>query len=290
MRLLLLLLLLLAIPTSTAVASHWRSGWGLVPAAPAPPAAASDADAIARLVLEQKDGHWQARIANPVAGPLQIRLSSAPGASVPGLPLTRILRAGNTEVVSPLPPPVDGRPLALRLEAIPGEPGAHAQDVVYQLPFEAPRFQVSQPPQGRYSHGDTENHDAIDFALPEATPVLAARAGKVMDLRSGYQGNGDDPLRDGPRANFIRLLHDDGSMAVYAHLRPQGVLVRRGERVAAGQRIGLSGNTGYSRAPHLHFVVQVNAGMQLRSVPVRMAGPRGQLHFAREADARPQTP
>jgi len=61
--------------------------------------------------------------------------------------------------------------------------------------------------------------------------------------------------------------------------------VRSGQRVDAGQRIGLSGNTGYSTAPHLHFVVQANSGMQLRSVPVRIVTPQGELHFARESAA-----
>lgn len=71
-------------------------------------------------------------------------------------------------------------------------------------------------------------------------------------------------------------------MAVYAHLQANGVLVRSGQRVEAGQRIGVSGNTGYSTAPHLHFVVQANTGMQLRSIPVRIVAPQGELQFARE--------
>ncbi|MNV55757.1 Murein DD-endopeptidase MepM [compost metagenome] len=155
----------------------------------------------------------------------------------------------------------------------------------YLLPFDAKRFQVTQAPQGRFSHTDPENRDAIDFALAEGTPVLAARAGRVMQVQGNFHDNGQDPLRDRARANFIRVLHEDGSMAVYAHLQANGVLVRSGQRVEAGQRIGLSGNTGYSTAPHLHFVVQANRGMQLRSVPVRIVAPQGELHFAREDGA-----
>ena len=48
--------------------------------------------------------------------------------------------------------------------------------------------------------------------------------------------------------------------------------VRAGQTVNAGQRIGLSGNTGFSTRPHLHFAVQVNRGMQLVSIPFRMRG------------------
>ena len=68
-------------------------------------------------------------------------------------------------------------------------------------------------------------------------------------------------------------------MAVYAHLQPEGVQVRAGQRVRKGQRIGLSGNTGFTSGPHLHFAVQVNRDMRLVSIPFRMFGPRGILRF-----------
>ena len=126
--------------------------------------------------------------------------------------------------------------------------------------------------EGEFSHQDAENRYALDFATEVGTPVLAARAGVVMQVQDGYRGHGLDRARDGGRANSIRILHDDGSMALYAHLADGGTLVRVGEAVAAGQRLGLSGNTGYSTAPHLHFAVQVNRGMQLQSIRFRMRG------------------
>jgi len=61
-------------------------------------------------------------------------------------------------------------------------------------------------------------------------------------------------------------------MGLYAHLRPEGVLVRVGQRVRQGQQIGLSGNTGFTSGPHLHFAVQVNRGMNLVAIPFRMPG------------------
>ena len=84
-----------------------------------------------------------------------------------------------------------------------------------------------------------------------------------------------------------RILHEDGSMALYAHLKPEGVEVRVGQQVRQGQRIALSGNTGYSTAPHLHFAVQANGGMRLEAIPFRMFGALGELKFARE-DPAPQ--
>jgi murein DD-endopeptidase MepM/ murein hydrolase activator NlpD len=100
-----------------------------------------------------------------------------------------------------------------------------------------------------------------------------------MQFESDFDETGLDAKRDSGRANYIRILHDDGSMAVYAHLAPEGTQVRPGQRVRRGERIGLSGNTGYSGGPHLHFVVQVNRGMRLESIPFRMFGPRGILRF-----------
>ncbi|AHY58070.1 M23 family metallopeptidase [Stenotrophomonas rhizophila] len=281
-----LLLCPLAIPAVAAPnGAGWRSGWGIAQPPAATPQGA-DSGPIASVALEGADRRWQARVDNHLAGPVQVGLRQPPGAApLPGLPLRSVLPGASSVVVTRLQLP-DGVPrLDLLLDAVPGDPAAQAQDVAYRLPFDAAHLQVSQAPQGRFSHTDAENRDAIDFALPEGTPVLAARAGRVMQVQGNFVDHGLDPQRDRDRANFIRILHEDGSMAVYAHLQANGVLVRSGQRVEAGQRIGVSGNTGYSTAPHLHFVVQANSGMQLRSVPVRIVTPQGELHFAREAAA-----
>ncbi|MGZ8097407.1 MAG: M23 family metallopeptidase, partial [Methylosarcina sp.] len=72
------------------------------------------------------------------------------------------------------------------------------------------------------------------------------------------------------------ILHDDGSMAVYAHMELEKAQVQPGEAVAVGQLLGYSGNTGYSTGPHLHFAVQYNQGMKLISVPFTFRTPLGQ--------------
>jgi len=59
-------------------------------------------------------------------------------------------------------------------------------------------------------------------------------------------------LSDG---NYISIQHADGSVANYWHLKKDGVLVNIGDSIKAGQLIGMSGNTGYSAFPHLHFEV-----------------------------------
>jgi murein DD-endopeptidase MepM/ murein hydrolase activator NlpD len=93
-----------------------------------------------------------------------------------------------------------------------------------------------------------------------------------MQIESDFDKAGLDVEKYGGRANYIRIVHDDGTMGLYAHLKPEGVLVRVGQRVKTGQRIGFSGNTGYTSGPHLHFALQVNRGMQLVSIPFRMTG------------------
>lgn len=290
MRLTLVLALLLSPPAAVAAsaptATSWRSGWGLVEQTNAGAPAPTVGRGLATVKLEGGGSRWQARVDNHLAGPVQVALRQpADAPALPGLPLQTVLPGSASVVVTRLQLAADTPRLDLLLDAVPGDPGATPQDVAYQLPFDAKRFQVTQAPQGRFSHADAQNRDAIDFALPEGTPVLAARAGRVMQVQGNFHENGRDPVRDGDRANFIRILHEDGSMGVYAHLQANGVLVRSGQRVEAGQRIGLSGNTGYSTAPHLHFVVQANSGMQLRSVPVRIVTAQGQLHFAREGAA-----
>ena len=164
----------------------------------------------------------------------------------------------------------------LRLLAVPGQPYAQARDVVYSLPVEESRFELGQGFHGGYSHGDEANRYAIDLIVDEGAPVLAARDGTVVATMAGHAEGGADRSLAG-QANFVRVLHEDGSMALYAHLQEGGVSVRAGDRVHLGQVLGYAGSTGFSSGPHLHFAVQVNGGMRLVSVPFRMIGPDGYL-------------
>ncbi|SEL64801.1 protein of unknown function [Pseudoxanthomonas sp. GM95] len=238
---------------------------------------------LVKLRLEQTPTRYQAWVDNLLPGPVQVELSFASQRGViasPSLPTRKVIPANGKVLVSTLilADPQAGSEVRLKLQAQPGDPQAKPLGVMYQLPFAAP-VRVDQGPGGHFSHDDAQNFDAIDFALPEGTPVLAARDGVVMQVEGDFEQAGLDKEKFGGRSNFIRVLHGDGTMALYAHLQPEGVLVRAGQSVSAGQRIGLSGNTGFSTAPHLHFVVQVNAGMRLVSVPFEMRGPLGELRF-----------
>lgn len=239
--------------------------------------------AIARLRL-QPDGEFNLAWAdNTLAGPIEVRLRVARGviASDPALPARATVAARGSVVVATLDASQSGE---LWLDALPGDPSAKPLDVEYRLPLRQDGVRIDQGYGGSFSHSDPENRYAVDFAAAIGTPVLAARAGVVMQVESDFDKAGLKREKYGGRANLIRILHDDGTMAVYAHLKPEGVQVRIGQRVHAGQPIGLSGNTGFTTGPHLHFAVQVNRGMRLESLRFKMAGPDGPLRIAGDGD------
>jgi len=157
-----------------------------------------------------------------------------------------------------------------------GDPKAsHHPPKPYHLPFESGTFNISQAFNGKFSHTAPHSRHAVDIPMPEGTKLCAARAGVVMDIANDFFTGGAEAAF-GERANLIRILHDDGTMAVYAHLKLESARFPLGTRVSEGQVIAESGNTGFSTGPHLHFVIQKNAGMKLVSVPFQFEGKDGQ--------------
>jgi murein DD-endopeptidase MepM/ murein hydrolase activator NlpD len=151
----------------------------------------------------------------------------------------------------------------------PGDPAAVHDDAArYRSPFggDAPR-RVVQGPDGAFSH---RGEIAYDFAMPVGTPVLAAREGRVAQVVDEFREGGKrNDLRD--KANFVSILHADGTFGRYIHLR-EGAVVKPGQRVAAGELVGYSGDTGYSAQSHLHFdVVRATRDGDVESLPIRFA-------------------
>jgi murein DD-endopeptidase MepM/ murein hydrolase activator NlpD len=173
--------------------------------------------------------------------------------------------------------PSAGFAYTFRYRYIPGDFRAKPdENAIYRLPFaQDQRFRIAQAFGGKVSHADVQNYYAVDIGMPEGTPVLAARDGVVMTVDNDFFGAGLDMAKYGDRANNVRIVHVDGTMAVYAHLELESVRVHVGDRVRAGQMLGLSGDTGYTNGPHLHFCVQRNANMALVSVPFQFSGTQG---------------
>ncbi len=124
---------------------------------------------------------------------------------------------------------------------------------IYTLPFEhKKKVFLIQAYESMFSH---KGERALDFKVKKGTRICAARSGVVTAVREDSDKGGLKPenLSDG---NYIFIRHADGSIANYWHLQKDGVLVNIGDTVTTGQLIGLSGNTGYSAFPHLHFEVQ----------------------------------
>jgi murein DD-endopeptidase MepM/ murein hydrolase activator NlpD len=165
-----------------------------------------------------------------------------------------------------------------------GDPGSeHAPDRPYRAPFAvASAFTVSQTFPDTVTHTKADSRYAVDIVMPIGTGVYAARAGTVFEIAATNFRGGMDPERDAPAANLVRILHDDGTYAEYAHLNWNSIRVKPGDAVRRGEYIANSGNTGFSSGPHLHFAVIRNAGLRAESVPLVFEGPNG-------SEVRPET-
>lgn len=154
-----------------------------------------------------------------------------------------------------------------------GSPDAvHNPPRPYRVPFGVgSTFMISQAFPSRITHTTPDSQYAVDIALPDGTPVYAAREGTVINARHDrFLGAADPVMLD--QANVIEILHDDGTIAIYAHLHWDSIRVRIGAHVARGEYIADSGNTGFTSGPHLHFAVIRNAGTADVSVPIVFAG------------------
>lgn len=219
---------------------------------------------------------------NQYHGPAEIELSISGASNVraePPLP-ARFVLPGTTEkplVRFSAVDPTESFSYRLAYRLVPGQPAEDLpEDSNFYPPFaRGSRFPISQGLDDAQTHSDAANRYAVDIGMPSGTPVLAARAGVVMDFEDDFHGEGRQSPQFMHRANFVRILHEDGSMAIYAHLQADSARVRPGMRVPAGHWIANSGNSGYSSGPHLHFVVQLNTGMALDSLPFRFYLPGG---------------
>jgi murein DD-endopeptidase MepM/ murein hydrolase activator NlpD len=148
---------------------------------------------------------------------------------------------------------------------------------VYTLPFEhKKKVFLIQAYESMFSH---KGERALDFKVKSGTKVCAARSGVVTAVRKDSDNGGlkPDNLSDG---NYIFIQHSDGSVANYWHFKKDGVSVNVGDTVKTGQLIGLSGNTGYSAFPHVHFEVQgYDASGKYIQLPTRFYTQKGIIYL-----------
>jgi murein DD-endopeptidase MepM/ murein hydrolase activator NlpD len=145
----------------------------------------------------------------------------------------------------------------------------HDDSYIYQLPY-APgtKFHVTQAYNGSFSHKGS-NRYAIDWEMPEGTPVFAARGGLVVRIRDN-SNTGGASLKFDRFNNYVLIRHNDGTLGHYCHLQQGGCVVKVGQPVKAGDLLAHSGNTGFSSGPHLHFCVfRTKDGKDRESIPVR---------------------
>jgi len=125
----------------------------------------------------------------------------------------------------------------------------------YILPYEIGKtFVIGQgncSPIGRSHAIGSLDQYSYDILMPIGTNITAARGGIVNKVVENFAENNGTPGQE----NVIEINHGDGTFGVYFHITHNGSLVSQGEQITQGQLIALSGNTGNSSAPHLHFHV-----------------------------------
>ncbi|MGV8916809.1 MAG: peptidoglycan DD-metalloendopeptidase family protein [Pseudomonas sp.] len=228
-------------------------------------------DSQVHIEVTKKEGVHSLYVRNDTYAPVEVEMQLTGVKNVLGVfdkPIRRMVQSRSYLRFVMISPKDPGQAMvyAPKLRYSLGDPGLQSVGYRYPLPWRGGPFRISQGPDGKFSHSGVRSRYAIDIAMPEGTPIIAARAGTVIKTENGQSGRGADPS-----GNFVRILHDDGTMGVYLHLMQGSVIVKEGQRVSVGTDLGRSGNTGNSTGPHLHFVVQRNAGLGLESIPYQFA-------------------
>ena len=166
-----------------------------------------------------------------------------------------------------------------------GDPNTQPDNALILPPFTNYKpMRISQSFNGQFSHRSASSRYAVDIGMLVGTKITAVREGIVFRTRDNYALAGVSSPYFIDKANLVKILHDDGTYAVYGHLLLGGVKVKVGDKVSAGQVIGLSGNTGYSTGPHLHFVILYNNKGKRQSVPFEFLQPNNQQVTPQKGD------
>lgn len=159
---------------------------------------------------------------------------------------------------------------------------AYAQD--FQLPIECrvgdvclvQNYADSNPASGaaadpRCGPLTYDGHDGLDFRAPAALAragvnVVAPAAGVVRSVRDGeperaFLDRGASAIANRECGNGVRIDHGGGWSSLLCHMRAGSMRVRQGERVSAGQALGLVGLSGFTQFPHVHLRLERNGAL-----------------------------
>ncbi len=163
----------------------------------------------------------------------------------------------------------------------------HDDSYAYALPFA--KHSSVMITQGSNTNKTHKGHSkyAIDFRADIGTRVYAAREGRVVQVEDAFNKVGYDKSF-AKYGNNIIIEHKDRTFSQYYHLKQGGARVKVGDRVSRGAFIGLSGNTGFSSGPHLHFSVHkcnyINKSFTFDSLAVSFKTASGVISNPKERD------
>ena len=128
-----------------------------------------------------------------------------------------------------------------------------------RFPFDKPIPRISSPYGWRIHpiEKTRKHHNGVDYAVEIGRPVKAIEAGKVLFAGpSTLKFSNGEPAGGGFIVKIRHKVNGEFITSAYMHLRKNSITVKKGQLVTEGQIIGLSGNTGESTGPHLHFEIQ----------------------------------
>jgi murein DD-endopeptidase MepM/ murein hydrolase activator NlpD len=116
-------------------------------------------------------------------------------------------------------------------------------------------------------------HNGLDFGIKVGTPILSAAAGTVVGT-----GDTDASCNGVSYGKWVLVKHNNGLSSLYAHLSV--IQVKAGDVVTSREKIALSGNTGYSTGPHLHFTVYASEAVEITNYVSKVCGTNMRMPIA----------
>lgn len=148
----------------------------------------------------------------------------------------------------------------------------------YGLPYlKGKQYKVIQGYNGSFTHNNEVSRHTIDFKMNIGDTVVATRDGVVIKVVSHHNKQGTTK-KFRPFANYIVIYHSDNTIAQYVHLKQHSNLIKVGDSVTINQPIGLSGFTGWTTTPHLHFGIFKPTKKGLNSIPIYLNSLEGKTY------------